>query len=85
MFAESRWRILTLIRLLWRYWLGWFTFRRGPAQTFDKFQGGRRVRGRAEAVGLLFVFIRWRTSWRHGRRDGGGTLAPAGRWRGVVW
>lgn len=38
-FAESRWRILTLIRLLWRYWLGWFTFRRGPAQTFDKFQG----------------------------------------------
>ncbi|KAL4428033.1 hypothetical protein ABPG75_002122 [Micractinium tetrahymenae] len=38
-FAESTWRILTLIRLLWRYWLSWFTFRRAPAQTFDKFQG----------------------------------------------
>lgn len=38
-FAESPWRILTLIRLLWRYWLSWFTFRRAPARTFDQFQG----------------------------------------------
>ncbi|PSC75950.1 prenylcysteine oxidase 1 [Micractinium conductrix] len=37
-FAESPWRLLTLIRLLWRYWLSWFSFRGAPAQTFQRFE-----------------------------------------------
>lgn len=38
-FAESPWRILTLIRMLLRYWLSWFSFRGAPAAMFSKFEG----------------------------------------------
>jgi hypothetical protein len=38
-FAESQWRILTLIRMLLRYWLSWFSFRAAPAAVFQKFEG----------------------------------------------
>lgn len=38
-FQESPWRLLTVIRLLWRYWLSWWMLRAAPARAFDKFQG----------------------------------------------
>ena len=38
-FEESPWRLLTLFRLLWRYWLSWFMVRSAPAATFAKFEG----------------------------------------------
>ena len=38
-FEESPWRLLTLFRLLWRYWLSWFMVRAAPAATFAKFEG----------------------------------------------
>lgn len=38
-FAESRWRLLTLVRLLWRYWLSWWMVWHEPAAAFAKFEG----------------------------------------------
>ena len=36
---ESSWSIVTLLRLLWRYWLSWLPLRTAPAVAFAKFEG----------------------------------------------
>ncbi len=36
---ESSWSLLTLLRLLLRYWFSFWEFRPAPAAAFAKFQG----------------------------------------------
>lgn len=41
---ESSWSLLTLIRLLLRYWFSFWEFRTAPAAAFAKFQGMQQQR-----------------------------------------
>lgn len=40
-FRESPWRLLTLLRLFWRYLFSFWAFSTAPAATFEKFNGAR--------------------------------------------
>ena len=37
-FRQSSWRLLTLLRLIFRYWFSWLNFQSAPAAMWEKFQ-----------------------------------------------
>lgn len=42
-FTQSPWRLVTLLRALWRYWFSILSFWGAPGATFEKFQGIYKV------------------------------------------